>query len=118
MKKLTYSAFVAFWSSVATLLITAALAPDRPVGAEQSEPGYTLAEIEQHADEGSCWIAVEGSVYDVTEYLPRHPASPGILLEWCGREATAGMRTKGYGRDHSPAAWSQLDAYRIGTVVE
>lgn len=116
MKKLTYTAFVAFCSSVVTLLIAAALAPDRPAGTERTEPTYTLAEVERHANEDSCWIAVEGFVYDVTEYLPMHPTRPDILLERCGREATDGMRTKGYGRDHSPSAWALLDDYRIGNL--
>lgn len=118
MRKLTYTAFVAFWSSVVTLLTVAVLAPDAPVGAQEGEAAYTLDELAQHADEDSCWIAVEGIVYDITEYIPLHPAPPDILLAWCGDEATEGMRTKGYGRDHSPAAWAMLEDYRIGTLEE
>jgi cytochrome b involved in lipid metabolism len=115
MKKLTYTAFVAFCASVATLLIVAALAPERPEG-EPDTARYTLAEIGEHAFEDSCWIAVEGGVYDVTEYLSMHPTRRSVLLEWCGREATEGMRTKGYGRDHSAAAWASLENFRIGTL--
>lgn len=118
MRKLTYTAFVAFWSIAVTLLTVAVLAPDAPVDAQEGESAYTLDELARHADEDSCWIAVEGIVYDITEYLPMHPTRPDILLPWCGGEATEGMRTKGYGRDHSPAAWAMLEDYRIGTLEE
>ena len=116
MKKLTYTAFVAFWSSVATLLIVAALTPDARLDAQPPPATYTLQDVAQHADAESCWMAIDGSVYDITAYIPMHPTSPDVLLEWCGREATEGMRTKGYGRNHSPTAWGMLDGYSIGVV--
>ncbi len=69
-----------------------------------------------HADKTDCWVAIKGGVYDLTDYLPDHPAPPAILADWCGKEATEGMRTKGYGRDHSPGAWQMLEDYRIGEL--
>lgn len=118
MRRFAYSAFVAFWSSVATLLTIAALTPDGTSDAEQALPVITLDELAVHDGIESCWLAIEGRVYDVSEYLPTHPAPPDVLLPWCGREASDGMRTKGYGRDHSPAAWAMLDDYAIGTLEE
>jgi cytochrome b involved in lipid metabolism len=118
MKKLTYTAFVAFWSSVATLLAVAVLAPDTRIAAQEELPVFTLEEVAEHASAESCWMAIEGHVYDVTDYLPMHPTPPDVLLPWCGREATEGMRTKGYGRDHSAAGWAMLDDYVIGTLEQ
>lgn len=115
MKKLCYSAFIAFWSSIATLLAVQALATDSTPAATGK---YTLEEVAVHADSNSCWVAIAGGVYDLTDYLVKHPAPPMILAGWCGKEATEGMRTKGYGRDHSPAAWELLESYRIGELVE
>ena len=116
MKKLCFSALVAFWSSLATLLAISALATDPPPPG--SSQVYSLAEVARHNSEESCWFAIEGVVYDVTDYLPRHPTPPMVLLTWCGKEATEGMRTKGYGRDHSPMAWDLLESYSIGTLEE
>ncbi|MBN1237003.1 MAG: cytochrome b5 domain-containing protein [Gammaproteobacteria bacterium] len=112
-----YTAFVAFCASVATLLAVGMLAPDAPDDVPQEPARYTLEDVARHAGEDSCWIAVEGRVYDVTGYLPLHPTSPTVLLEWCGSEATKGMRTKGYGRDHSPGAWAALAEYEIGALT-
>jgi len=115
--RLTFAAFVAFWSSILTLAALVTLSP--PVVAK--EPGrqrqITLSEVEQHASLEDCWMAIEGGVYDLTDYIPRHPTPPKLLASWCGTDATEGMRTKGYGRDHSEAAWAMLEEYRIGTLA-
>lgn len=120
MKKLCYSTFIAFWSSVATMLALHALAADQEVkpAAGGEEKSYTLAEVQQHDTEQDCWMVIEGKVYDITAYVDRHPAPPSVLLPWCGTEATEGMRTKGYGNDHSPAAWELLEQFRIGTLAQ
>ena len=116
MKKLTFGAFIAFWASLTTLLGISLLAPQS--GAQDDLlPIYTLDELAEHATEASCWMAIEGRVYDFTRYIPQHPTPPAVLLQWCGREATEGMRTKGYGRDHSPMAWGMLDEHLIGQLA-
>lgn len=118
MKKVTFAAFVAFWSSVLTTLALARMSPPEPATAGQrAEFVYTLQQVAGHASEASCWLAIEGKVYDVTSYLPRHPAPQTVLLRWCGKEATEGMRTKGYGAEHTPAAWGLLDEFLIGTLA-
>ena len=117
MKKLVYSAFIAFWASIATIFALQALATDqseKPTGISR----ISLVDLAAHSTEKDCWIAVEGKVYDITAYVPSHPVPPAVLLVWCGKEATKGMRTKGYGRDHSPAAWGMLDAYLVGELVD
>lgn len=115
MKKLCFSAFIAFWSSIATMVAIHALAgQEQPTAIDGAT--YTLEEIAEHASQDDCWMAIEGKVYDFTDYLSRHPAGPGTMLSWCGREATEGMRTKGYGPDHSDFAWQQMQEYLIGNV--
>lgn len=111
MNKLCYSAFIAFWSSIATLLALHSLAAEHEAG----EAVYSMADVEPHDTVDDCWLIIEGKVYDVTGYVDRHPAPPSVLAPWCGGEATEGMRTKGYGNDHSPAAWEMLESFRIGT---
>lgn len=117
MRRLTFAAFIAFWAFVATLLGLAALEPDSASAGDVSGGvAYTLADIAKHSGRDSCWMAIEGKVYDLTGYLDRHPTPAAVLLAWCGRDATMGMRTKGYGRDHSPAAWASLAQYGIGDL--
>ena len=117
MKKLVFSAFIAFWASIATIVALQVLATDQ--SEKSTETGrISLDDLARHNTEKDCWIAVEGKVYDITAYAPNHPAPPAVLLAWCGKEATEGMRTKGYGRDHSSAAWGMLEAYAVGELVD
>lgn len=117
MKKTAFAAFIAFWSSVVTLLAVDALSPATVAG-EGELPTYTLEEVAAHDSLEACWMAIEGKVYDLSGYIPDHPTPPSVIKPWCGREATEGMRTKGYGRDHSAAAWGMLDDYLIGRLSE
>lgn len=122
MKKLVYTVFIAFWAAVGTLVLVNALVPDRAEQVRQQPPeragptGYSLSEVMKHATPEDCWMIIEGAVYDVSDYVPRHPAPPGVLAPWCGREATEGMRTKGDDSDHSARAWRMLERYRIGQL--
>ncbi len=119
MKKFMFAAFIAFWSCIATLLAVHAMSPEpRSAEADDDLPEYTLADIAEHTTLESCWMAIEGKVYDFTDYIPKHPTPPFVMEQWCGREATDGMRTKGYGPDHSPAAWAMMEPYLIGTLAE
>ncbi len=120
MKKSLFAGFVAFWASVATIAVLHVLSNDAGTELPTSAalPGYTLAEVAEHASLESCWMAIDGQVYDFTAYIPEHPTPARIMLAWCGREATEGMRTKGIGRDHSAAAWAMMRPYRIGELIE
>lgn len=115
MRKLAFSAFVAFWACVMTLVVTDALVSASPEA--DDVPVFTLAQVAEHAAEDDCWMAIEGKVYDITSYVPQHPAPRSVITPWCGRDATEGMRTKGYGRDHSPAGWALLEQYLIGELA-
>jgi|GEM_PF-2752895 len=95
---------------MAILATQAAIADDR-------HPVYTLAELAAHDNLASCWMAIEGKVYDVTAHVALHPTEPDVIAAWCGREATEAMRTQGgIGEEHSEAAWGLLDLYQIGTL--
>lgn len=124
MKKLVYTVFIAFWAAIGTLVLVNALVPDAGEQAPQQAPepaepaGYSLSEVAKHATLEDCWMVIEGTVHDVSDYVPRHPAPPSVLEPWCGREATGGMRTKGDNRDHSARAWRMLERYRIGELEQ
>ena len=118
LKRPVYSAFIAFLASVATIALMAALSPEhsRPGGA--NERGISAAELARHASARDCWMAIEGDVYDLSGYIPLHPAPAQTLIEWCGKDATEAFRTKGYGRPHNPAAQAMLPRYQIGATAE
>ncbi len=90
--------------------------PSPPPAQTPSENSYSLAEIEKHGSAESCWMIIEGKVYDITRYVDRHPSRPEVLLKYCGKEATQGFNTKDRGRPHSARARRLLEEFYIGRV--
>jgi cytochrome b involved in lipid metabolism len=41
----------------------------------------TAAEVARHTSPSDCWVIVHGKVYDVTEYVPRHPGGAMIYVK-------------------------------------
>jgi cytochrome b involved in lipid metabolism len=78
---------------------------------------YTASQVAAHSSSGDCWLIISQNVYNVTEYLPRHPAGENMILAYCGRDATTAFQSQGgRGRDHSGYAYTLLDSYLVGTL--
>lgn len=50
---------------------------------------YTLAEISVHASVSDCWSAINGGVYDLTSWVPRHPGGERAIESICGKDGSA-----------------------------
>eukprot|EP01112_Ceratiomyxa_fruticulosa_P003885 TRINITY_DN141_c0_g1_i4.p1 TRINITY_DN141_c0_g1~~TRINITY_DN141_c0_g1_i4.p1 ORF type:complete len:487 (-),score=90.18 TRINITY_DN141_c0_g1_i4:261-1721(-) len=48
----------------------------------------TWKELALHNTEDDCWVAVDGKVYDVSEWLNKHPGGKDIILMSSGRDVT------------------------------
>lgn len=113
LKRVMFAAFVAFLASAATIKLVAVLSPKRPESATGLRE-ISAEELSRHGQPGDCWLEIEGKVYDVTRYIPLHPAAPKVLGDWCGKEATEAFNTKGYGRPHGSGARALLARYFVG----
>jgi cytochrome b involved in lipid metabolism len=82
---------------------------------------YTLAQIAEHGSSESCWMAIEGKVYDMTPFVKSgfHPGKDAIL-QGCGKNATELFNTRptGTGTPHSERARSMLPKYFIGDFAQ
>ncbi|AGA89671.1 cytochrome b involved in lipid metabolism [Thioflavicoccus mobilis 8321] len=105
-------------TSVALLALAALLGTGTVTADDAPLPTYTLDDIAAHASPTSCWMAIDGEVYDVTEHIAIHPTQPEVIGEWCGKEASEAWRTKGYGQEHSPVAHEMLEEIHIGTLAQ
>ncbi|MDL2341956.1 MAG: cytochrome b5 domain-containing protein [Patescibacteria group bacterium] len=80
---------------------------------------YTVAAVRQHHTLDSCWLIINNTVYDVTNFLSQHPGGANTILTYCGTEATRAFDTKdqSFGGGHSPNANSLLQDYLIGKIT-
>ena len=48
----------------------------------------TRSEVAKHTTINNCWVIINDNVYDVTEFLKKHPGGAKIILAHAGRDAT------------------------------
>lgn len=115
MNKLAYSTLIAFVSSILTLVGAAWLVP---TFAQSDSEGrvISLEELAENNHADSCWKAIDGRVYDITDYIDDHPTPASVLTDWCGKESTDAWYDKGNGRPHSPGALALLAQFDIGAL--
>lgn len=115
MRKLYYFSTFIFWLAIMAFWASNLWLPvaDESV-AVAADQTISPADLALHNQPQDCWMAIRGSVYDVSTYLPEHPSRSEITLPWCGKEATMAYETKTKGRPHSPYADELLPRYRIG----
>lgn len=73
-------------------------------------------ELAKHPDEKSCWMAIDGKVYDVTEYIDKHPGGEHIL-KGCGRDMTESFKGKRARGIFDAKAEKELQKYLIGELA-
>jgi cytochrome b involved in lipid metabolism len=90
--------------------------PTSPKGTEKDvKRTYTWSDISKHNSAESCWLVINGSVYDTTEFLSKHPGGDMMLLG-AGRHATELFLS------HHPSYVvknsNMLNKYKIGEVED
>ena len=58
-------------------------------GGAQVTAGYTLAQVTAHSGPASCWTAINGKVYDVTQWINQHPGGAQAILSLCGTDGSS-----------------------------
>lgn len=84
-----------------------------PLDTHSTSSSYTLAEVAEHATDASCWMAIDGVVYDVSAFIALGQHNPEIS-RGCGTNATTMFNEE---RKHSGrTAQTLLRQYAIGTL--
>ena len=76
----------------------------------------TNGEVQKHSQPSDCWIIVENKVYNVTDYLNLHPGGAGLIIPYCGADATQAFLTKDGKSSHSQKAFQELKTLYLGDV--
>jgi predicted heme/steroid binding protein len=74
---------------------------------------YTASEVSAHNREDDCWVIVAGRVFDVTEYLPKHPGGKQLVSRSAGQDVTKDFEAM----FHSIRARKKLEELYIGDLA-
>ncbi len=74
---------------------------------------YTLAEVSTHNKQSDCWTTINGSVYNLTEWIAEHPGGEGAILGLCGIDGSTAFNTQ-HGGQKRPASY--LDSFKVGEL--
>ena len=88
--------------------------PEPSPTAGETFQGYTLAEVSERNSAVECWVAIDGGVYDLTEWIRSHPGGSGAILNLCGKDGTTSF-TSQHGGQARPS--STLDGYYLAPLI-
>jgi hypothetical protein len=77
--------------------------------------GYTMAQVRANNTAANCWAVIDGSVYDLTNWIKSHPGGSGAIVGLCGTDGSSSFSVK-HGNQSRPAA--QLNSYRLGPLAK
>lgn len=82
--------------------------------ASSSSDALTMSVVATHNTRESCWTVINGSVYDLTTWIARHPGGANAILRLCGTDGTATFEGQ-HGGQGGPE--SQLAEFRVGALA-
>jgi len=77
--------------------------------------GYTMAQVAANNSAKSCWAVIEGSVYNLTNWINSHPGGTGAIISLCGTEATSSFNAQ-HANQSRPS--SRLSGYLLGPLAK
>lgn len=72
---------------------------------------FSTNEIASHSTPDDCYLVINNSVYDVSNFISLHPGGSRQITSRCGKEVS-GI----FARIHSNRAWDLLAKYKIGAL--
>lgn len=118
-------AFNATQSSKPPATTTSTASTTQSPQGQDEEPTFTIQEVSGHNVVTDCWTVIDGTVYDLTDFIAGHPGGSEIVRA-CGIDGTSLFterttedgETVGSGTPHSTNAENQLASLQIGVVAE
>jgi predicted heme/steroid binding protein len=84
-------------------------------GTSKTAGTFTMAEVKKHNSASSCYAVVQGAVYDLTNWIGRHPGGEEAILSLCGTDGTFAFENQ-HGGERRPE--SELASHKIGVLAK
>jgi hypothetical protein len=75
--------------------------------------GYTMDQVKANNTATKCWSAIDGKVYDLTNWISSHPGGAGAITSLCGTDGTSAYINQHKGQSRPG---STLTAYLLGPL--
>ena len=80
---------------------------------ETSSTGYTKADVAKRDTAANCWTIIGNKVYDLSNWVSRHPGGSSSIASLCGIDGTSRFKNQ-HGSSGKPNF--TLDSYYIGDL--
>lgn len=96
---------------------TTAQTPSTPAPTNNSsgEKKYTTAEVAAANSESNCLTIVNGSVYNLTSYMTKHPGGKQNILKICGKDGTSAFMSQ---HGDNSRVNSMLSGFKVGVLAK
>lgn len=78
-----------------------------------TKAGYTMTQVRVNNTAANCWAVIDGSVYDLTNWINSHPGGSGAIVGLCGTDGSSSFSAR-HGGQSSPK--STLAGYLLGPL--
>lgn len=86
-----------------------------PIATKPAVKTFTMLEVALHADATSCYSVVNGAVYDLTNWITKHPGGQQAIKGLCGKDGTSAFTGK-HGGQQKPE--TTLAGFKIGVLAQ
>ena len=91
------------------------LPSSRPTVSATPISNYTLAQVAQHSTKSNCWSAIDGKVYNLTNWISQHPGGEQQIIMICGKDGTKLFTNQ---HDHDKKQQDILKGFYIGNLLK
>lgn len=77
--------------------------------------GYTVDQVAEHATAEDCWTIIDGTVYDLTDWVNQHPGGSHRIVPLCGTDGTSAFQGQHSG-DSTPQ--DRLAQFELGPLTD
>ncbi len=76
---------------------------------------YTMTQVATHNSASSCWSTINGSVYDLTNWIGKHPGGQQAILQLCGKDGSVLFNAQHGGQALQA---NTIETFKIGVLAQ
>lgn len=107
-----HSGATAVWGSTGASPSTSATSSTgstaTPSTSASTTQSYTLDQVKTHNTATDCWAAINGGVYNLTDWVSQHPGGADRITALCGTDASAAFSRQHGGQDRPESTLTQF----------